>query len=529
MTPPGLPMAAKRRTTPRVHRQTPPKKPDAVAAATQRAVALWAAGNREAALPYFKDAVRHGPHSPDALANLAQVYGALRDYNRAEECVGKLIRTWPHDAAAQHAAGETYRAMGLYPEAAACFERACAVAATPQRRTSLATVLERQHQLEPAAEHARKALADEPRLAPAWLVLARVLRRLCDETGAESSLRHLIELAPNDPHLTAEAWAELALLLDARGDYDGAWEAIGRGKRLQLDRDAAERRTAEHVLTRFGHLVDEVTPEQFRRWHDTGSRFAPRRLALLTGFPRSGTTLLEQVLDSHPDVIGSEEKDVLSADIFPAIGRGLPADAPIAPVLDALTDDAIEGFRADYFRAMESMLRQPVGDRIHLDKNPTLTLFLPVLLRLFPECRLLVALRDPRDVVLSCYLRFLPLNPVSVSFLTIERTAQRYALDMLGWLKYREQLPGPWAEFRYEDTVADLPAAARKATDLLGLPWDERVLAYRERQKPVLSPTYEAVAKPVYSTAVGRWRNYAKYLEPVLPTLEPYAQEFGYA
>ena len=133
----------------------------------------------------------------------------------------------------------------------------------------------------------------------------------------------MASLAPNDPNLTAEAWAELALLLDARGDYDGAWEAVGRGKRLQLERDAAERRTAEHVLGRFARLADEVTPEQLRRWHDAGSRFSPRRLALLTGVPRSGTTLLEQILDSHPDIVSSEEKDVLASDIFPAIGRGL--------------------------------------------------------------------------------------------------------------------------------------------------------------------------------------------------------------
>jgi hypothetical protein len=150
--------------------------------------------------------------------------------------------------------------------------------------------------------------------------------------------------------------------------------------------------------------------------------------------------------------------------------------------------------------------------------------------RLFPDATVLLALRDPRDVVLSCYLRYLPLNPVSVSFLTPERTAMRYALDMLIWLKLREIIPPQWVEIRYEDTVADLEGVARRALAALRLPWDDRVLAYREKLKDrfVLTPTYLAVARPVTNRAIGRWRNYAKYLEPVLPILEPYVEEFGY-
>jgi tetratricopeptide (TPR) repeat protein len=508
----------------------PPATPGPDAAATEKARALWAAGDYDAALAAFRQAVKRNPTGVTALVNLARAHGFLRDYGRAEESVRKLLAAWPHDSVAHTEAGETYRLLGLYHEAAACFDRACALAPTPKRRLDLADVLERLHQVERAADLARAAVADDPSQAAAWLLLARLRRRQGDMSGAEASLRRVLELSPDGPELAPEAWAELGLLLDQRGEYDAAWEAVGRGKRLQLARDAAERRTAEHVLARFARLVDDVTPDHFRRWHAAAARFPPRPCALLTGFPRTGTTLLEQVLDAHPSLVSSEEKDVLANDTFPAIGRGLPADAPIDPVLDALTDDAIGRHRADYFRKLEGMLRRPIGDRVHLDKNPAMTLFIPVMVRLFPECKLLIALRDPRDVVLSCYLRYLPLNPVSVSFLTVERTAKRYTLDMLAWLKYRAQLVTPWAEFRYEDTVADLPAAARKALDLLGLPWDDRVLAYRERLrlKPVLSPTYEAVTKPVYATAIGRWRNYVKHLEPVLPELEPYAKEFGY-
>src|SRR5258708_31712325 len=171
-----------------------------------------------------------------------------------------------------------------------------------------------------------------------------------------------------------------------------------------------------------------------------------------------------------------------------------------------------------------------MGDRIHLDKNPTLTLVLPGYLRLFPETKLLIALRDPRDVVISCFMQYLPLNTNSVCFLTLERAARRYAHDMGVWRMLRDQLCSPWLEVRYESCITGLECEARRAIDFLKLPWDAEVLRYRERlkTKAVSSPTYEAVSKPLYTSAIGRWRNYQKYLEPCLPILQPFIEAFGY-
>jgi hypothetical protein len=179
---------------------------------------------------------------------------------------------------------------------------------------------------------------------------------------------------------------------------------------------------------------------------------------------------------------------------------------------------------------MESLLGEPIGDRVHLDKNPPLNPLIPAVRRLFPEMKLLVALRDPRDVVVSCFLRYLPLNPVSVCFLTLERTVQRYCLDMQAWCRFREMLDG-WIEVRYEQVVSGLEHEVRRALDLLGLPWDPAVLSYRERlaEKQVRSPSYGEVSRPLYSTAIGRWKNYEKHLAPILPPLERFIEAFGYA
>jgi hypothetical protein len=278
-------------------------------------------------------------------------------------------------------------------------------------------------------------------------------------------------------------------------------------------------------------MIAAITRDDFRRWQEDARNLAPQRTALLTGFPRSGTTLLEQLLDAHPDLVSSEERDFIGREMFHTVAcrRG---NTPLLEVMNQLSMDEIEALRLRYFAGMEYLLGEPIGGRMHLDKNPAYNLTIPLVLRVFPEARLMIALRDPRDVVLSCYLRYLPLNAVSVRFLDIERTAERYALDMSAWLKFRELIDVPWCEVRYEDTVADLEAQARRALDTLGLAWDNQVLNYRQRllgAKYITSPTYEAVAQPIYTRAIGRWKNYARLLEPALATLEPFIREFDYS
>jgi hypothetical protein len=207
---------------------------------------------------------------------------------------------------------------------------------------------------------------------------------------------------------------------------------------------------------------------------------------------------------------------------------------PNKPILEVLNEwplPQIAAERQRYFRSMEYLLGEAIGGRMHLDKNPAYNLTIPLLLRLFPEARILVALRDPRDVVLSCYLRYLPLNAVSVRFLDIRRAAERYALDMSAWLKFRELIEAPWCENRYEDTVANVESQAHRALETLGLPWDASVLNYRQRlteTKQVTSPSYEAVVQPIYTRAIGRWKNYERIMEPALDILEPFVRAFGY-
>src|SRR5258708_9412063 len=267
---------------------------------------------------------------------------------------------------------------------------------------------------------------------------------------------------------------------DRQEEFEPAMQAMVKCKEFLLPCEATLRQESEAVVRPLGGLAESLTPAHFQRWLEAGRTFPGRKMAVLASFPRSGTTLLERVLDSHSGLVSSDEREAFARDIFPAMWLTPATPLPTAEAFDAIPTPRLAALRERYLEYMGAALNEPIGDRIHLDKNPTLTLVLPGYLRLFPETRLLIALRDPRDVVISCFMQYLPLNTNSVCFLTLERAARRYAHDMGIWLGLRQMLCTPWIELRYEDCVANLEKESRRALQFLALPWDSRVLQYRE-------------------------------------------------
>ena len=162
---------------------------------------------------------------------------------------------------------------------------------------------------------------------------------------------------------------------------------------------------------------------------------------------------------------------------------------------------------------------------------PLNSVFLPLIARLFPGAKIILALRDPRDVLISCFFLNIMLNATNVNFLSLERTAKHYADLMDVWLRVRDLGGFDWIESRYEDIVADLEAEGRKVTRFLGLDWHDAQMRSHEtaRRKVLYAPTYHDVTQPVYKRAVGRWERYAAALEPVQAKLQPYCRAFGYA
>jgi tetratricopeptide (TPR) repeat protein len=497
----------------------------------QQARRLWQLNRFDEALALFENAVRKYPQNLVALVDASRALGARFEITRAEALLDRLARLGAHHPQLMHLAGQSYRMIFRPEKAIQCFERVLAATRKiPDAQLELAVLYERRHRVAEAHALIQECLRAEPDYLEALLFKARLLRRLNDAAGAEAIFRSLAANTEALPLVRAQAWTEIAQKLDRDGDYDGAMAALLEGKKL-ISADAGRFLTESEALQRhLRHLGESLTPAHWQKWAEDGSVFPRRKMAVLAGFPRSGTTLLEQVLDSHPGLVSSDEREAFGRDIFPALWRNEKTPVPTAEALQSIPLEHLAAQRDRYFAYMAAALNEPIGDRVHLDKNPTMTLLLPGMLRLFPETKLLIALRDPRDVVLSCFMQYLPLNTNSVCFLTLERAARRYAHDMGLWLKLREIVRPSWLEVRYEHCVLHLEREARRALEFLELPWDPQVLAYRDRlkTKAVSSPTYEAVSQPLYTSAIGRWKNYRKHLEPCQEILQPCLDAFGY-
>jgi tetratricopeptide (TPR) repeat protein len=242
------------------------------------------------------------------------------------------------------------------------------------------------------------------------------------------------------------------------------------------------------------------------------------------GFPRSGTTLLEQVLASHADVVALEEQTTL----MPAIDAYL--DPPTGIEALAQMDEATaQGWRRDYWERVRGFGVDPAG-KVFVDKQPFYTLWLPLIGKLFPKARIVVVRRDPRDVVLSCFRKPFRMTPVTYELMNLDRSARLYAGAMEILELFLERSANPRLIYRHEDLVDDFDGVAGRICDFLGLDWSDRLrdFAATARARDIRTPSAAQVARGLNRDGIAAWRPYAAMLAPVMPILEPLARAYGY-
>jgi tetratricopeptide (TPR) repeat protein len=513
------------------------KRPQLVSAGTlnrmlQAADAAWQRKDFQECIEMLERACRLAPANTVFPVKLGRIYGLRYDYAAAERSFEQALRFAPRKTEMLTAIAEHCQNFRNPDIAERYLRRALEQPdATPLACIKLAELYERLRRLPEAVQLVERALALNPAYPAALLVRARLERQAGRLEAAEQVLRSFITQPIPDLWTHARAWYELATILDRQQKFDDAMTALLNAKNLLRSQTPGPPAESNALRARLKVMESNVSSEMFKRWFDDGRALLPtRRLALLCGHARSGTTLLEQVLDAHPDIVSAEETDVFLDDAFSPLKRRLPPDAYMLPVLEAADTTALQQARTAYFQTMELILGHPIAGRLLLDKNPTRTFMIPGYIRIFPETRFLIALRDPRDVVLSSFMQPQPIVPFTESNLSLAVTTEGYANTMSFWRTLAPLMPAPYLQVRYEDMVDDLESVARKTLDFLDFSWDARVLGFDEhaRKKTVISPTYADVTQPVYKRARGRWRNYQKYLEPHLEKLEPFVKAFGY-
>jgi tetratricopeptide (TPR) repeat protein len=467
-------------------------------------------------------------HILNSLGVCLKALGRSQDSLEAYDCA---IRVDPGLAAAHFNRGSLLDQLNDLKAARASYERAAELDRNyVEPLASLAWLDARAGIPASARALAGRALALSSGSVPARLALASAELQEGNFAGASAQLSEL----GRQPGLTAVnrsiALGLLGDLKDAEGqpaDAYAAYEASNAALKA-LNAPRFEGPGIESPLDHVARLIACFENSDPAQWRDAPADRPgagdPGTHVFLVGFPRSGTTLLENVLAAHSEVVSLEERDCLeaaSSDFLTSAG-GLEQ-------LAGISREEADRHRQAYWSAVRSFGIEP-GGRMFIDKMPLSSVALPLIAKLFPNARILFARRDPRDVVLSCFRRRFGMNPSMYQLLTLDGAATYYDAVMRLSELYRDILPLPQHIVRYESLVEDFEGTASAACDFLGLEWQSgmREFAAKARNRGISTPSAAQVARGLNRDGQGVWRRYRDQMAPVLPILDPWVRRFGY-
>ena len=485
----------------------------------RQARALWAKNKMLESAAAFDEVLRRHPNNTLALNDASRAHGQLYDYPRAMKLLEHAVQIGANHGAALQMAGQSYRIIRRYDEAIDCFQQALRHSnQNAELHLELSILYERKNRLDDALQHCNARLAklkDDPE---AQFVKGRALRRKQRDDEAESLLLSVAKRADAHWLTRARAYADLAKLYDNQEKYTLAWEAALAGKSLAIphaDQAKQQRRNNVEPLKR---LVDQLEASDVEDWFRETDE-SPNNV-LLTGMPRSGTTLLGKLLHECPSITTADEFDIVPRFIYPILLSGQHPDHLTPHFLNDLQTENLELFQRTRHDLFRNALHDFDESEVLVDKNPSLLPLLAPYCRMFPNDKVLVALRDPRDILLSCMMTYLPLNGFSVDFLCVETAVDRISNDLGLWQQVRTLLPEEkWHTTRYEDLIQDQEKEVKTVLDFIS-PIAERETSVDSKPLTIYSPSYADVHEPIHHRSIGRWQNYADKLGNYLPRLE---------
>ena len=546
------------------------RRPKSAAVHAQLGITLWCAGRVDDAEIHFDRAMELEPDHADALFGKASVLNRRGEYREAAsilqqvlirepdhlDCVRLLIsihekrkeiseaRRWLQYLSRREAdhpdtlvfMGCTYGNLGDSAAMIDCLEKAAAI--DPEHRvaaTTLASVLEIRNRVDEAEGwlDRAKSLGGES-FAVDFAEIRLLRRRQKYEEAlalAEASLaRPFGESDRNLPHEERDARTmipyEKGALLDRSGRYEEAFEAFIEGN--------VARRSLYRVVDRLRKAVDrrvDGCKRLFQKtwvasWTPPLSFDEQKTPVFLVGFPRSGTTLLGQILDSHPELDVLEEPETVER-----IAEDIrDSESGFGWTIANLEHADFIRLRNHYFRQVERHLPRRTG-KILVEKMPLNLINAGLIRRVFPSAKFVFLKRHPCDACLSCFMQGFTVNPAMSHFYDLDETTKFYVRVMELWKQYREVLKFPCHEMTYEGLLGDFEGETRRLLEFVGVDWNDSVREYHTHaagRQDIITPSYRQVTQPIYTTAQNRWKRYEQHLEPYLERLQPFIEEFGY-
>ena len=466
-------------------------------------------GRSEEAFAHYHKALAINPNYAEAYDNLGNALAALGRYEEAVACHEKALAISPDDAETHDHFGNTLHMLGRSQAAIAHHERAIAVRPNePEFHSNLGHALHALGRLSEASLAFDRAISLTPGKVRYFWNLA-ISKRF---TATDPHLIAMQKLARDSSSLAAEEQIELHFALGKAladvGDQQQAFNHILQGNSLKRRQIVYNEAT---TLQRFERIRKVFTPDLFHEKSGLGDPY--EMPVFILGMPRSGTTLVEQILASHPRVFGAGELAEMGR---LAAGVSGPNGSEFPEAIATMSGEQLHQLGGNYLRAVRFMA--PEAKRI-TDKLPGNFFRVGLIHLALPKARIIHTRRDLRDTALSCFSILWP-NGLEQTYDLAElgRYCRAYQALMDHW---RSVLPeGVMLEVQYEDVVDNLEEQARRIVAHCGLEWDNACLAFHRTERSVRTASASQVRQPIYTSSVGRWRAHEIQLQPLLRELE---------
>ena len=453
----------------------------------------------------YERALALQPNAYESWRGYGRALENLAHYDKALAAFDRVLALRPNDAVGLIDRGDALMRLDRMPEAFACYDRA-AVAGGDSRQMALmarASALVQAGRSDEARAELRRVVERYENAGAAWEALADLITfEAGDPAFAAMEARLASGSTRAGPETLALHFALGKAYLDI-GDSRRAFEHFDAGNQLTRGRLVYD---ADAQSARMAAIAKAFPVEIFDRFAGAGSRAAAP--IFVVGMPRSGTSLIEQILASHASIHGAGE--------LPVMPRIAAEMGGVPDGIAALTAERLMSLGDAYAVRVGA---PPAGKSRWVDKFPGNFVYAGLIRLMLPEARIIHSRRDPVDACLSCYTK--NFDSPALAFASDLTELGRYCRDYLELMAHwRSVLPEThFLEVDYEAVVDDLEREARRMLDFLGLPWDPACLEFHRAKRPVRTASVNQVRKPIYRGSVGRWRAHAAHLGPLLKAL----------
>ena len=471
-------------------------------------------------------ATQINPNYAAAHNNLGATLKELGEYQNAINCCQKAIKLNPSYAEAHYNLGLVFKELREFKKAISCFKKAIQI--HPSYIIAHQNLMEayektnQERELKSAISNAQTVIKDNPIIK---LYEGILLSRNEKFVEAKNCLE-LILFEADETNKEISRVSTLAKCYDRIGNTDKAFNYFKKANLLS-------QKTKIKNFDKNKYLqVIKIRKEFFKKpnikkWPTLKKPDNKPNPIFLIGFPRSGTTLLDTILRSHP-LIEVVEEQFMVEQLINSLNQ-LPNSK--FENIKEIENEQIIKIRKTYFESLESQIQNKNNTKLYIDKLPLNIIHVGEIVRIFPNAKFIVSLRHPCDCVLSCFMQDFELNDAMANFLNLDDAAHLYNAVMKLWTQYTSIFLINYHEVKYENLIENFEPTVRSILDFLELSWDDAVLNYlitAKKRDRITTPSYYQVTKPIYSYAIGRWQRYKKQTSNIYPILEGWIKKFNY-